>query len=242
MAIALVRAVAQHFGGGPTDTLAIDGTGDGNGNYCLFVFTHRRRNADQDVSGITYAGNAMTSGYNLTTGIGSGQGGACFRLLAPTTGSNNIVVSTSPDNVGSAIIAVLLSGVDQTTPIASTGSADDSSGASTVTVNATAAAGTWAIGAAGFRGGTLVTPTIGAGQTSLATTAGFGADDGYIAMAASYEVGAGGTHTLSYTYAPTASFNAGIGYIVVNPAAGGGGGSNVNLLAGKFGALLRGKL
>lgn len=214
MAAAVVRAVSGNQNSVIlTQTLAVDCTG---GN-CLLVFTGWRRNNSQDLSTVTYNGVSMTSVYNDTATL-TGGGFSCHRLVAPASGSNNVVATYTPNDLNSAaILAVVLSGVDQTTPISASGVAAHSGGASTVTVDIASAAGKLVIGCGVFRGGTDTTPTIGAGQTNIDTEAGFDAGSDEIALACSSEPGAG-TVTFSYTYTPTATYDAAIGAVSLNAA------------------------
>lgn len=219
MAIAVVNAVSGDQNSVIlTQTLAVDCTG---GN-CLLVFTGWRRNDAQDLSSVTYNGVAMTSVYTDNTGTTLFGGGfSCHRLVAPSSGSHDVVATYTPNALNSAaILAVVLSGVDQTTPISASSTAADSSGASVVTTDVTSAAGKLVVGCGVFRGGTDTTPTIGAGQTNIDTDPGFGAGGDEIALACSYEAGAG-TVTFSYSYAPGATNNAAIGAVSLNAAAGG---------------------
>ena len=70
--------------------------------------------ATADVTSVTYNGTAMTLvGTNENTGV---VGIQWYRLVAPATGTNNVVVSLGAFRVFS-IICYSLTGVDQTTPI-----------------------------------------------------------------------------------------------------------------------------
>ncbi len=72
------------------------------------------------ISSVTYNGVGMTQISSISGGdIGAGETHALFRLVAPATGANNVVVTLS----GSTAIASISSsytGVNQTTPIDAT--------------------------------------------------------------------------------------------------------------------------
>jgi hypothetical protein len=104
-----VRA-GQGTATGTTGTLAFDAT-DGD---CLYVLSGVNTAAGTDAGGVTYNGVAMTQVGASDLG---GQDFRLWRLVAPATGSNNIVVTLSPANSRNINIqAVLLAGVYATTP------------------------------------------------------------------------------------------------------------------------------
>lgn len=109
------------------------------------------------VSSVTYAGVAMTS-----VGSASRLNAKMhlWRLIAPATGANNIIVTLDAANdvVGGAESAT---GVDQTTPLGTFASATGSSTAPTVDVSA--AADDLVVDTLGADSG--ATATVGAGQT-----------------------------------------------------------------------------
>jgi hypothetical protein len=220
MAISIIRSLSGSYtNDGPTQTLAFDCTGDGNGNYCLVVFVGNATNVDQILTGATYNGVSMTARYNDKLDAYGGNL-ACFRLLNPTSGTNNIVI-TWDVNSGCSMIALMLSGVDQTTPITAHEITVPGAPYDTQTATVASATGELVIDCASFRGGTDVTTTIGAGQTLILKEAGFGGTAVSTQLSCSYEAGAA-TNTMSWTYAPSATYNSIMGAFSFKNATGGG--------------------
>lgn len=112
-----------------------------------------------NVTGVTYAGVAMTAVGQLTSG---GVRVEMFRLIAPATGANSVVVSVAATtDIGAA--ASSYTGAHQTTPL---GAAATASGTGTEpTVNVVAAVDDLVIDATGMVNAVL---TAGPGQTQRA--------------------------------------------------------------------------
>ena len=109
-----------------------------------------------DVSGVTYDGVAMTE--IRTDAVASVQHNSLWYLLAPATGANDIVVTFtgSTNFVGGG--AVSLTGVNQSSPIDTSGSAEDASVELTTT-----AENTWIFGVETNQG----SDGIGVGEDSV---------------------------------------------------------------------------
>lgn len=101
----------QDSGGGATSTWAHTCTGS---NRILFVGV--TVGAGKTVSGVTYNAVAMTQVNTLALAGTTFDNGYLFRLVAPATGANNIVVTASADTFIYAA-ATSYNNVDQTTPI-----------------------------------------------------------------------------------------------------------------------------
>ena len=136
-------------------------------------------------------------------------------LIAPTTGTHDIVVTLA--DMVSAVTggARSFTGADQSTPL---GTAAKAAGTTTpVTVTVTSAAGEYVMDSAGAYKTTAITMTVGAGQTedwNLAPLEG-------CVGAGSYEDGAASV-TMSWTLSATASGWATVA-VPIKPGTGGGG-------------------
>jgi hypothetical protein len=161
--------------------------------------------AETTVSSVTYAGSSLG-----VVGVRSNPGLArieIWRLVAPATGANNVVVNlgTSKDLVAGA---ASFTGVNQTTPLGTFFSAIGSSSPATVNVT-------------GVAEGEVVidtlnplpttTPTVGAGQTQRWNTTG-----GTTGAGSTKPGPAGaGTVTMSWTFSPSDSWA--IGAVAIKP-------------------------
>lgn len=144
------------------------------------------------VTGVTYNGVAMTlvdeqappDPFNQTLGA------SLWRLVAPATGTHNVVITIS--NTSDVILggATSWTGVDQTTPLGTSAKATAQSG-TTATVNVSSATGEVVVDVVIG----LDPISVGAGQTSRYATTGIG-----LTGAGSSEPGAG-TVTMSWTVA-----------------------------------------
>lgn len=101
-------ANASAYGGAATFAFE---SGSGS-NRLILVGIYQADGTSDLVSGVTYAGVAMT---RIATTTSSSVRIYLYYLVAPATGSNNVVVSTS--SVNSAFLAVSYAGVHQSAPI-----------------------------------------------------------------------------------------------------------------------------
>lgn len=158
-----------------------------------------------DVSGVTYAGAALTKIGEATRVMAEAHQ---WRRIAPATGANNIVVTL----VAAGDLSCggqSFSSVDQTTPLGTQAVATGSSTAPTVNVSAATDDLVW-----DTLGGDDGTNTIGADQTSSWNITGGTVPNG----AGSTEPGAA-TVTMSWTFGSTGSWA--ICGVAVKAAAGG---------------------
>lgn len=120
-------------------------------------------------TGVTYAGVAMTYISAASANTGDVNDINVYGLVAPATGSNNIVVTW--DGAGltaQEILRACASGVDQTTPYDGATSNSDHSGTAT-TVTVTSQVGDEIVGFTVAAGNQVSSaPSIGASQTSRA--------------------------------------------------------------------------
>ena len=86
---------------------------------------------NRTVSGVTYNGVAMTSVGSATNGK---QISHMWRLIAPATGANNVVVTLSGGGDDIIAVATSYTGVDQTTPLGTPATATGTSTTASVTV------------------------------------------------------------------------------------------------------------
>lgn len=170
----------------------------------------------------TYNGTSMTAAANDS---GAWVSTYMFRLIAPSTGANNVVISWTGSDAAIGL-ATSWTGVDQTTPL---GTAVTATGSTTaVTVDVTAASGEVVVDATSYDqncGGQTI--TVGAGQTerlniltdtSCGLTAGMSSEGG------------AGTVTMSWTGSDAQDWVI-IG-VPLKPAGGGGGDPEIALLRG----------
>jgi hypothetical protein len=117
MAITVTNAVrtGHDWPVSSTRTQSFDaGTGFSDGLLLAWTGTFST-SGSQVVNGCTYNGDAMTA---LTAGTHiSGWRWRLFYMVAPDTGTNNIVFTYGDGNAQWQIGAVMLTGVDQSTPI-----------------------------------------------------------------------------------------------------------------------------
>lgn len=82
----------------------------------IYVFGHDRSNGTSQVTGVTYAGSALTKIVELDgASTRNDRALTSWRRTAPATGANNVVVTSSVSN-NLRFSAVSYSGVDATTP------------------------------------------------------------------------------------------------------------------------------
>jgi hypothetical protein len=82
----------------------------------LYVFGHDRATGATQVTGVTYSGVAMTKVVELDgTATTNDRAITMWRLVAPATGANNVVVTSSVSN-NLRFASSSYTGVDQATP------------------------------------------------------------------------------------------------------------------------------
>jgi hypothetical protein len=147
-----------------------------------------------DVTGVTYAGNAMTFGTKLASGGTGNRWAYLYYQLNPASGANNVVVSASSSHYLGAGAAdytgIKLSAQPDATMTPHAGSGPLTTLTSSIT---TVANNSWAILLEnGFSGGNAP-PTAGTGVTRRAFDAAFGGwalfdSNGLITPAGSYSM------------------------------------------------------
>ncbi|MCA9160355.1 MAG: DNRLRE domain-containing protein, partial [Planctomycetales bacterium] len=129
-------------------------------NRLLLVSVATEPTASEGVSSVTYNGTSLSFvGSRLHAALNVRI--ETWALVAPATGTHNVVITLSAQSKAIAAGAVSFTGVDQSTPLGAYASAEGDS--STATVNVASANGELVYGFAGVRKGTDATP--GAGQT-----------------------------------------------------------------------------
>jgi len=207
MALSFVRAAGVQDGTGTVHTLAVDCTG---GNF-LSVFVMIA--GANTISAATYNGSALTFAVKSNT---AGQDVHAYHILNPTTGTNNISITTGASGF-CYITAVVLGGADSTTPVGNVGSADGTAGSITL---ATLVSGAWII--CGVRDAIDGITTAGASTVSDFSTA----------VQAYHVIGTTpGSYTANITGLTTGA-NGAIAAIVVNPSLSTGGTSKLLTFVG----------
>lgn len=114
MSITFVRGASGQNSAATTLTIAFDATGCD----AIVVGCRDAGNATL-VTGVTYNGVALVLKRSDNTAGSSFRGGAVYVGVAPTTGTNNVVISYSGAQTLSAVVGGF-AGVDQTTPTVNT--------------------------------------------------------------------------------------------------------------------------
>ena len=160
MALAIDATSSGVVGSGTSITVSHTCTGS---NRLLFVCVALVRAADTDVITATYNSVSMTQVADHDHSLAAVLSNRIFRLIAPATGANDIVVST--DGTAMAVHAAGISFTDghQTTPEGTASGADGV--ASPATVSVTSATGEIVIDSVEWNGNSAL--TVGAGQTAF---------------------------------------------------------------------------
>ena len=190
---------AATFGGGygVASPCTFSHTVSGSQTYLVVMTATRPNNEAAGVSGVTYAGAAMTL---LAASESVWYELKLWGKLAPASGANNVVVTYAPSTYGNYFVASSWNGVDQTTPTRTAATAGGG-GASASSVTATTVAGDREVD------GLVVEAapsgiTVGASQTdrgSGGTWPGFGCSD---------EIAAGVSTAMTWTWTGAATWYA----------------------------------
>lgn len=165
-------------------------------------------------SGVTYAGVSMTKIAEQVYGVASRQNMSVWRLIAPATGTNNVVVTCAATQAELNGTALSYTGVHQTTPEGTAVTAASSTGTATVSVTSVAS-GEVVVGGVGVFNRTL---TVGSGQTQRSYVSNGGGNDTSMTSDES------GTGTVTHEYTLSSGQGWGIAAWAVKPSGGGGGG------------------
>ncbi len=206
--ISMLHAASDtSFTGGSTATISL--TVNGSADFLEIDWFANACVAS--ITGVTWNGVSMTQHITSTLTSDLGDGIAIYGLVAPATGTHNLVISFSPScSFGGVVIEKDWSGVDQTTPVDDTAAINNSYFASSPeTLSITTSTNGVASDAMMRTGGTV---TVSGGQTQDANTA-FGSD----ATAASHLLSATAM-SWTFTGTPTNTFHA---IIALKEASGG---------------------
>lgn len=121
MALTFDTAVSDAVNGSTSNTWSHSCTGS---NRVLFVFVGQR--GTDTVSGVTYAGDAMTS-LGAVSNADSLVGVSLWRLIAPDTGANDVIVSW-PGAKNAVCVSMSFAGAHQTDPDGTPVTGSDTSG------------------------------------------------------------------------------------------------------------------
>lgn len=197
-------------------------------------------NAEQNSTGVTYGGTAMTEMTDTPVGFNTGQ--ATYRLAGIATGAQTVtstIVDTTPFTHFLGVIS--MTDVDQTTPVGTPVSATGTLSPATVTVGSVGADDLVVDNL--MLGGALAAPAIGADQTQRYTES--EAPNGGEGRGSTQPGTAGGV--MSWTFALNPIDGWGIGAVAFKPAAaanlsvnlaGRGGLAGIGGLAGQGGGLV----
>ena len=145
-------------------------------------------------TGVTYNGVAMTLVDSVSFSWGA-KNQSLWRLIAPATGANNVVISrASASNIFGTSLS--LTNVDSTTPLGTSVTGAENDGSTPATVNVSSATGELVIDTVGWANGSGAALTAGAGQTKRVEALDAGGSGSSSAM--SEEAGAS-TVTMSWT-------------------------------------------
>lgn len=137
---------AAGLGDGATNTITISSFAVGAGVNRLLVVVAGARDdttqADRDVSGVTYGGVALTKLKDQDDAIRNVE---IWYLIAPATGSANVVVTLGGNPLRNAAVAISFSGVDQTTPFEASNSGTITNNASPSTSITAITTGAWLV-------------------------------------------------------------------------------------------------
>lgn len=178
----------------------------GTGANFLIVFIAWRNTATTTISGVTYNSVSMTRLGSVFTSASPRQDVDIFYLASPSSGSNN-VVATSSAAIGGAgndgvIYAHALSGVDTGTPFGTRVNYEAITPFSALDITLSAATGDLCLDVAFVNGITIVF-TADAGQTAYGTVTTTGVAD----VNSSSEAGAASV-AMGWDYTPSATYNA----------------------------------
>lgn len=166
MAIALGNS-STHTDSGAGDTTSFD-SGAGSNRILVVGFSNYDSTAaDRQVSGVTYGGQALTKVTNSVGDNGTSNGRAeLWYLINPPTGSNNLIVTFAGANdvINSDYFYAVFTGVDQSTPINTSGNHTTTGGTQDRITLTTTVADCMLID---VNNGDAGGQTLGSGQTSL---------------------------------------------------------------------------
>ena len=201
MAIVLDAATGAKSGGNSLTFSHTVGAALSNSLLVVAISVQDSNHANLPITGVTYAGVAMTK-IRQDTSSTSNVSAAIYYLLSPTSGANNVVVSTT-GSVWKAAVASSWSGVQQSSqPDAQAGKGtanqSSSSPSQAITTVANNALIVDAISSEAARTG------LGSGQTSLGTQQGQSFEN----LSSSYEVKVtAGSETMSATLSSGQAYN-----------------------------------
>ena len=138
-------------------------TSTGSDRILIVGVTTRGDDGTAAPNGVTYDSVSMTKIRDDSYSVSNSS---LWRLVAPATGSNAIVVSWTTNAVRLVAGSMSFTGVDQTNPIDSDNGATGSSTAPSVTLT-TVAANAWGVDNLGIRTSSSETVTIDVGDTEV---------------------------------------------------------------------------
>jgi hypothetical protein len=214
-AVASTKSIVNQLAGGTT-TYAHTVTSNTNGLIALAVGAWNNGGTGTGLSGATYAGVAMTK---ISASSSLTAGGTFYTeiwyLIAPSTGTNNVIATVSGKTDALGLASLSLTGVDQTTPVDTAGTFTGTTGIYTKAITTTAAAD-WMLDITSHLSAN--TASSNTGGTSIFNNA-----TGGVGTASQYGTAAtAGTNSMTWTYPDVGDI--GTYSIAAFLASGGGGG------------------
>lgn len=194
-------ALAYPAGNPPTLSVTIPST---SGNRCLICTFRQSGGTPPTIASVKYGGVDLTLAVQ-NSNVSNSSKAAIYYLINPTVGTANLVVTFSGSALGAfSIDAYVLTDVDQTTPIETSGTSVNSPSPVTETLTVTASAMMIDVYAGGINStGGVVSATGGQTQVSNVRDT-----TGFVYMGSSYKTGlSSGSQSLTWTYTSAASWD-----------------------------------
>jgi hypothetical protein len=217
-AVASTKSIVNQLAGGTT-TYAHTVTSNTNGLIALAVGAWNNGGTGTGLSGATYAGTAMTK---ITASSSLTAGGTFYTeiwyLIAPSTGTNNIVATVSGKTDTLGLSSLSLTGVSQTTPVDTAGTFTGTTGIYTKSITTTAALD-WMLDITSHLSAN--TANSNTGGTSIFNNA-----TGGVGNASQYGIAtSAGANSMTWTYPDVGDTGT---YSIAAFLASGGGGGSIN--------------
>lgn len=195
MAVAFdARSEGERATAGTSLTVSHTCTGSNLALYAAIVYG---AGAELDLSTVTATYNGVSMDVLFTDQTVAGRPTRVFRLVAPATGTHDIVFSWSGNSYLRAV-AASFTGVDQTDPDDAQTAIDGSGGGTSSSGNQSSATDDMVMDVLLVTSG-VTGLTAGAGQTEINQIVADGPGAGYLGIASSYEAGSA-TTTMSWSW------------------------------------------
>lgn len=183
MAIAFDNSAVGSAASGTSATFSL--TVSGSNRILIVGVVLRSPNSASGPSSVTYNGVSLTQIAVIDISF---MNLSLWRLVNPSTGANNVVVTNGATSSNIAATAVSYTGVNQTTPLG-TATSNSASSASSMSTTVSSNSGELVVDTGGTKDTTSAIVAAGAGQTQRAATSS-NADSNGVAIYASEKAGA----------------------------------------------------